>query len=311
MNESRQQTTSGYEEEELDLRVLFRTLWDRKWLISGITFASTVIAAIFALVLTDIYRAEALLAPNKNDSTSGLSALAAQYGGLASLAGINLGSESTDDIAIGLEILKSRQFISTFILSHDLLVPIMAADGWDEESDELKIDTDIYDVSDEVWVRDVRPPKKPTPSLQEAYERFSEDILMVSQNKRTSFVTISIDYFSPTIAKQWVDWLIEDINSTVMEKDVEKAEQAIAYLGDQVSATSLANLQEVFFSLIEEQTKTVMLAKVSDEYLLETLDPAIVPEEKAKPSRVLIVIMGFLLGGLSGISVSLLRPSRP
>jgi capsular polysaccharide biosynthesis protein len=309
MNESQQKSRSSYEE-ELDLRVFFRTLWIGKWLICGITVATTVIAVIIALMLPNIYRAQALLAPNENATASGLSAMAAQYGGLASLAGINLDNGSTDNIAIGLEILKSRKFISTFIETHELLVPIMAADGWVEETDELRIDADIYDVPGEIWVRDVRRPKKPTPSLQEAYEKFSEDILSISQNKRTSFVTISIDYFSPTIAKQWVDWLIEDINSTVMRKDVDEAEQAIAYLEGQISATSLASLQEVFFSLIEEQTKTVMLANISDEYLLETLDPAIVPEEKAKPSRALIVIMGFLLGGLSGISISLLRPSR-
>ena len=284
-------------DDEIDLRELFRVLWAGKWLIGGITFAVTVIAAIVALMLPNVYRAEALLASNQRDGAGGLSALAAQYGGLASLAGINLGSGSSDKIALGLEILKSRKFISNFIQRHDILVPLMAATGWDLETGELKIDSDIYDVSAKKWVRDVRPPRKIIPSLQEAYKVFGEGIFSVVQDKKTGFVTIAVEHYSPVIAKQWVDWLVEDINSTVMQQDVDEAEQAIDYLNKQIAATSLADLQDVFFRLIEEQTKTVMLAEVSNEYLLKTLDPAVAPEKKAKPMRTLIVLVSAIFSG--------------
>jgi len=65
----------------------------------------------------------------------------------------------------------------------------------------------------------------------------------------------------------------------------------------------------VFFRLIEEQTKTVMLAKVSSEYLLKTLDPSIAPEKKAKPKRALIAVLGTLLGGFLGVVIVLVRSS--
>ncbi|MCH8136868.1 MAG: LPS O-antigen length regulator [Proteobacteria bacterium] len=294
-------------DDEIDLRELFRVLWAGKWLIGGITFAVTVIAVIVALMLPNVYRAEALLAPNQEDGAGGLSALAAQYGGLASLAGINLGSGSSDKIALGLEILKSRKFISNFIQRHDILVPLMAATGWDLETGELKIDSDIYDVSAKKWVRDVKPPRKTIPSLQEAYKVFSEGILSVDQDKKTGFVTIAVEHYSPAIAKQWVDWLVQDINTTVMRREVDEAEQAIEYLNKQIASTSLADLRNVFFRLIEEQIKTVMLAKVSSEYMFRTIDPAVVPEIKAKPKRALIAILGLFLGGMVGVIVVLLK----
>jgi len=263
---------------------------------------------IVALLLPNIYRAEALLAPNQVEGAGGLSALAAQYSGLASLAGLNLGSGSSDNTALGLEILKSRKFVSEFIERHELLVPLMAADGWDAESGELKIDSAIYDVSANKWVREVRLPRKTIPSLQEAYEEFSEEVLSIVQDRQTGFVTVSVEHYSPVFAKQWVDWLVEDINSTIMQQDVEEAEQAIEYLKEQIQATSLAGMQSVFFRLIEEQTKTVMLAKVSDEYLLKTLDPAVAPEEKAKPRRALIVILSTILGGIIAIILAMVFP---
>ena len=295
-------------DDEIDLRELFGVLWAGKWLIGGITTAAAIIAVVIAIMLPNIYRAEALLAPNQDQGAGGLAALASQYGGLASLAGINLGGGQSDKTGLGLEVLKSRKFVGDFIERHDLLVPLMAAEGWDPESGELKIDPDDYDIAAKKWVREVSPPRKTIPSIQEAYEEFL-DIFAVSQDKKSGFVTVSVEHYSPTVARQWVDWLVDDLNSEIMEQDVSEAEQAIEYLNKQITSTSLAELQTVFSRLIEEQTKTVMLAKVSSEYLLKTLDPAVAPEEKAKPKRALIAVLGTMLGGFLGIVIVLVRSS--
>ena len=300
MDESPQTQQPVAYDDEIDLRELFRVLWAGKWLIVGITFAAAVVSIIVALMLPNIYRAEALLAPNDQESAGGLSTLAAQYGGLASLAGIDLGGAATDKTALGLEILRSRRFISNFVMGHEILVPLMAAEGWDAASGELVIDPDDYDVSAKKWIRDVAPPRTAIPSMQEAYKQFT-NILSISQNKKTGFVTVGVEHYSPAVAKQWVDWLVDDLNVSVMRQDVAEAEQAIEYLNTQIQKTSLAELQNVFFRLIESQTKTVMLANVSDEYLLKTIDPAVAPERKIKPWRSVIVIIGTMLGGIFAI----------
>lgn len=281
-------------DDELDLHELFRTLWAGKWLIGGITFAAASIAVIVALILPNIYRAEALLAPNNQEGAGGLSALA-QYGGLANLAGIDIGSSSVDKTALGLEILRSRKFIAKFIERRDIMVPLMAVKGWNSETGELEIESSTYDEAAEEWIRKVGPPKKSTPSMQEAYEVFN-DLLSVSQDQNSGFVVVAVEHYSPTIAKQWVDWLVDDINSTIMRYDVTEAEQSIEYLNSQIAKTSLADLQNVFFNLIEEQTKIIMLANVSTEYLFRTIDPAVAPERRTKPKRSLIVILSTFLG---------------
>ena len=310
MSESKQENSPAPYDDEIDLRELFRVLWAGKWLIGGITFAAAMIAVAVALMLPNIYRAEALLAPNDQQGTGGLSALAAQYGGLASLAGINLGSGSADKTALGLEILRSRKFVSEFIERHDILVPLMAAEDWDAESGELKIDPRVYDLATDRWMRDVKPwwppPRKTTPSLQEAHKVFM-GILSVSQDNKSGFVSIAVEHYSPTVAKQWVDWLVGDINSSIMQQDVAEAEQGIAYLNEQIESTSLADLRNVFFKLIEEQTKIVMLAKVSPEYMLRTIDPAVIPELKVRPNRALICVLGTLLGGMLSVLGVLIR----
>lgn len=310
MSETEQTASRPRYDSEVSIRDVLRPLWLRKWLIGGTTVVAALVSVIVALLLPDVYRAQALLVPNNQERATGLSALAAQYGGLANLAGIDMGADSTNKATLGLEVLRSRKFIAEFIERHDIMVPLMAAKEWDAETGELRIDPRIYDMTAQEWVRDAKPPRTASPSQQEAYETFSKS-LSVTQDAQSGFVAIAVDHLSPQVAKQWVDWLVLDINTATMRHDVAQAEQAIAYLNEQIASTSLADLKSVFFSLIEEQTKTVMLANISDEYLFRTIDPAVVPERRAKPKRKVIVVLSTFLGFMGAAIFALASHGGP
>ena len=295
-----------YPDDEIDLKELFMVLWGGKWLISAVTGLAAAISVVVALSLPNIYTASALLAPAESGG-GGLSGLMKQYGGLASLAGVSLpGGEEGSRAQLGMQLMKSRAFIGDFVERRDILPELMAVESWDAGSGDIVFDSDDYEADTATWVRDVDLPKKPKPSLLEAHEEFM-DILGVSEEKQTGYVTVSIDHQSPVVAAQWVKWLIEDVNAAVKAQDVSEAEKSIEYLKQQVANTSLADLQAMFFELIQSQTETVMLAEVRPEYVFKTIDPAVVPEEKSKPSRALICVLGTLLGGMLGVVVVLIR----
>ena len=215
-----------------------------------------------------------------------------QHSGLAGLAGVSLpAGEEASRAQLGIALMTSRGFIGDFVNRRNILPELMAAESWDLSDDKVVFDSDIYEADSGEWVRDVDPPFKPTPSMLEAYEAF-EEILVVAQDKKTGFVSGSIDHKSPTLAAKWVNWLVEDVNDAVKAQDVSEAEKSIQYLREQVTNTSLADLQAVFFDLIQSQTERVMLAEVRQEYVFKTIDPAIPPERKSKPQRVLICIVG-------------------
>lgn len=285
------------QDDEIDLRELFAVLWAGRIKILAVTALAALLSVVVAISLPNIYRAEALLASSADDSSGGLSALAGQLGGLASLAGVSLGGGESNRTEIGLEVLQSRQFFAHFVAKRDVLVALMAADKWKPSSGQLLIDDDLYSRAEQKWVRDVAPPRTAKPSLQEAHKAFLESF-SVSQDKKSGLVTIAVEHLSPIVAQQWVSWLIDDINSTMREQDISEAERSITYLQEQVRQTNIADLQAVFFGLIQKQTERVMLAKVRDQYLFKTLDPAVVPELKAKPKRALICVLGTLLGGM-------------
>jgi uncharacterized protein involved in exopolysaccharide biosynthesis len=295
------------QDDEIDLAELWRAIWAGKFTIIIISMIFAIASVFFALSKPNIYKASAILAPASSEGgAGGLGALAGQFGGLASMAGINLGGGGGDKTALALEILKSRSFIEAFITKHDLLVPLVASKNWDMSSDTLLLDEELYDQVNKKWIREVKAPKKPEPSLWEAYQRFSS-LLEIKQDKITSMVVIDIEFYSPTLAQQWLTWLIQDINEFMRGQDQIEAQASIDYLTKQLVNIKVASMETVFYQLIEEQTKNMMLTMVKTEYIMKTVDPAQVPETKAKPKRFIIVLIGTILGGMLSLSIVLIR----
>jgi len=293
------------QDDEIDLAELWRAIWSGKWLIIAITTVFAAAAVAYALSLPNIYKSQALLAPAAQEQSG--AGLASQFGGLASLAGISLGGGGgIDKTGLAIEIMKSRLFISKFITKHDLLVPLMASKGWDQNSNQLIYNEQAYDVSEQKWLREVKAPFTPQPSAQQAYKAFSA-LINISQDKKSSMVTISVKHYSPVVAKQWLDWLIDAINQEMKTRDLTEAHKSINYLELQLGKTRLNELQNVLYQIIEEQTKTIMFAEVREQYAFKTIDPALVPELKDGPKRALICVLGVLLGGMLGVFIVLIR----
>ncbi|WP_440875558.1 Wzz/FepE/Etk N-terminal domain-containing protein [Thalassotalea sp. PLHSN55] len=294
-------------DDEIDLAELWRAIWAGKLTIIAITFIFAVASVIYAISQPNIYKASTVLAPASSDGgAGGLSALAGQFGGLASMAGINLGGGSTDKTGLALEVLKSRAFLEKFINKHKLLLPLMAVESWDIHNDKLIFDKDIYNEQTHEWVRDVTFPKTPKPSAWETFEALKE-ILSVATDKESGMISLSIEYYSPELAKQWLILLVKDLNKEMREKDKKEAQESINFLTNKLEQTQLADMQTVFYQLIEEQTKTMMLTEVSEEYVLKTIDPANAPDEEAKPKRGLICVLGTMLGGILAVLIVLIR----
>jgi uncharacterized protein involved in exopolysaccharide biosynthesis len=302
------QPMGSAQDDEIDLRELFAVLWQGKWLIIAITAVFAISAVIYAINQPNIYKSEALLAPADSEKGgSGLAALAGQFGGLASMAGINLGGNGgVDKTQMAIEVMKSRQFTSVFIQKHNILPDLMAAKKWNMYENSISYNDIIYDKVEGKWLRKVQAPFKPEPSMQEAYKKFSSAI-NINSDKETGMVTISVEHISPAIAQQWVTWLVEDINKVMKDRDVAEANRSAEFLNNQIAQTNVADIRSILYKLIEEQAKTIMFAEVREEYVFKTIDPALVPEVRSKPNRAVTCVLGTMLGGILGVMLILIR----
>ena len=274
------------EDDEINLLDYWRILMHYKWLIIFLTIISATGTIALAFSMTPIYRAEVTLAPAAEDK-SAASALAGQFGGLASLAGVSLGGaggKTEEAIAT----LNSRLFTDTFIKEKKLM-PILFADMWDENSKSWKLEND-----------------KDKPTARKAYKLFDEDIRSISEDKNTGMLALSIEWKDPEIATQWANELVERINTHQKAAAIKEAQQSIEYLKNELQETSVVEMRQAIFRLIEAQTKNIMLANVRDEFAFKIIDPAVVPEEKIKPKKKLMAILGTIVGFMLGVFLAFL-----
>lgn len=285
---SNQKSSPG---DDIEIIELLNAIWRGKWVVVISCVIAGIIGIAYSLSLPDEYTSEVLLAPAEETSGGGLGALAGQFGGLASLAGVELGGGKSNKVSVALELLKSKSFIGEFIEKRNLKPEIMASEGWNRTTNEVLFDDDIYDPASKTWVRDVSSPLKPEPSLLEVHKRFVEDDLRVNEDKETGFVKIAVTHHSPYLAKDIATNLVSDINDRMRSLDITEAEKSIGYLKDALEQTEVADMQQIFYQLIEKQQQTRMLANVRAQYVFKVIDPAIVPEKKSGPKRALICLL--------------------
>ena len=286
-------------DDEIDLRELFSVLWAGKKLILTITATFALVSVIYSLALPNQYQASTVMAPAQQES-GGLAGAIGQLGGLASLAGISIGESEGNEAQMAQEIMRSRSFVEAFIKNNSLEVEVFAADGWDSKTNQLSINDDLYDIDSNKWVRNPPSGKPVQPSGWELYEEFL-DRYTVTQDKKTGMITVSVEYYSPLYAKEWAEKLVDAINAHMQSRKLQQVNRNIQYLEAQIEKTAIADMREVFYTIIEEQMKSKMLAEASPEYVFETVSPAMVPEEKSQPKRALICVLGTLLGSMLSV----------
>ena len=285
MNNNDTSAAENCDDDEIDLFELWDTLVANKWLIALIAALCVAAATAVAFIMTPKYEAVvvASFADEGKGSGGGLSALASQYGGLAEMAGVTLGGGNKD---ASLAYLKSRGFIEGFIKENDLM-PILYAKQWDAEGKK--------------WVVD-DPEKEPT--FWKAYQLFSKNILDVQQDKKTSLITLTITWKDRDQAVAWANGLIRRANANLREKAIAESKLSIGYLEKELQKTSVVEVQQTIYKVMETQIKTMMMANTQEQFAFKVIDPAAMVDENAyvRPKRPMIIA----LGGIGGLFLGIL-----
>jgi uncharacterized protein involved in exopolysaccharide biosynthesis len=257
---------------------LWNAIYLGRWLLIGSVIISVSLAAYYANTAPKIYKAETLLQPTSEGSSSGLGG--SSLGGFAALAGINLGGgdKSTSSLAI----LESREFARSFIQKHNLLKDIFSEE---------------WDSSTESWVSGT-PPK-----LWDAVDVLRNDIRSINLDVTTGLIKLSIEWTDPKKAADWVRWMLEDINNSLREKAGRKANQNLEYLKSEFENIELSNMRNAIVSLMEREIEKKMTANVRKEFAFSTLDSVETPPIGAniKPRKAIILALGFVFGGFLGV----------
>jgi uncharacterized protein involved in exopolysaccharide biosynthesis len=280
-------------DDQIDIRAIINLVWLGRKLIALVVGAFATVSVIIALLLPNQYTSVAVLAP-AYDSAAGMSNGLSQISGLASFAGVKLGSSSITEAELAVEVMKSWGFIERFIEDHNLEVDIYAAKGWDRESNSLIIDSDLYDEANQKWLIETADGTR-GPTSWELYNKFSENI-SVTTDFEYGLVSLSFVNYSPFFAKELVDLYTAAINRHMQNRKMSMVNKSIKYLQEEIEKSSIAGMHQVFYTIIEDQIKTKMLAEATPDHTFVLVSPSMVPEKPSQPRRLLICVLGTFMG---------------
>ena len=258
------------DEDTIDLLELWSIVGKYKKALLSIVLLALLLSVGIATLTPPVYRAELIAAPVTEEKGGGLSTLAGQFGGLASLAGVNIPSGGGDLNRI-LATLRSRAFLVTFLK-----------------------DKAVFDVVAKKLAKD-------DVSVMDVYDYFVEKLIDVRKDNKTGLITLSVEWQDPVVAARWANDLILRLNEHQRKTAIHEAEQSIEYLNKQLQETGVVDMQQAIYRLIEAQTKSIMLANVKKEYALQVIDPAVAPKEPVYPRVGLIISLGAILGLMLGL----------
>lgn len=264
---------------------VLRLLWSRRLLLICCAVVFGIIAGFTAWFRTPEYEAKVLLAPVVNNSAEnqlgGIGTLASQFGGLASLAGIDIAGNAKK--AESVAVLQSELLTQEYIATNDLL-PILYAGKWDPVHNRWKV-TD----------------QKKIPTLWQANRYFKNRVRTVATDAKTGLVTLTITWKSPRLAATWANGLVKMANDYLREKAITEYERNIAYLTGQATKTDQVGVKEAIYSILQTEISKAMLARGNEQYAFTVVDPAFVPERPSSLGVLAWTAIGVICGFLVAI----------
>ena len=111
------------------------------------------------------------------------------------------------------------------------------------------------------------------------------------------YIVLSMKHQSPSLAKEWIEIFVEEINSFYRQKDKLESEKAVVYLNEQIASTTYSEIRAVTASILEKEIQKLTLIEANRDYVFESnINPPSVMEKKSEPYRSLMVILFAIFG---------------
>jgi uncharacterized protein involved in exopolysaccharide biosynthesis len=235
-------------EEEIDLFELFSRIWKRRKLILAITLSITAISGIISFFITPVYKATAKIIPLASQKQSFIP-IPSDMLGLMGLLGTEFGGSRSATIKA---ILQSRE-LAKRVIENTGIKKYLYGKFWDEKSGSLRKDI---------------PPHK-IPSDDELAEKFLKENLVVTEDKKTGVIDISILFpKEPTLSAIIANEYIKELSKILNEKAYTVAKKNRIFLEERVKQTELKLSQvEQDFKDFQQRYNVVAIDKQMEEGL--------------------------------------------
>tara|TARA_B100000579_G_C22836770_1_gene859261 strand:- start:2090 stop:2974 length:885 start_codon:yes stop_codon:yes gene_type:complete len=276
--------------ENIDLVMLIKSLFSKQGiLVVSIAFF---LSLLFSLTITKFYKSETLLF--LESSSDDISAGLRSFGGLASFAGVNISEDDESQKVIAK--IKSRDFLRKIKVLDTVPSHLLAFNYYDKEADQSHFFDLQYITELDAWEVTLDGDVK-IHNFERLYKSYL-DGLTVERDRATGFLKLTYEHQSPKFAKLFLEIIVVEINELFREEELKEADRAIAYLQNQYSSISKAEVKDSLNQILKTQLESRMLANINKDFLLKYIATPNLPEEKIRPNNLLISLLGAIFASL-------------
>lgn len=330
------------DEIRIDFRRFFQIIWKEKWRIIFITILITVVGIAYALLSREEFESHGRILPEIQGRGS---ANLSQFAGIASLAGVDLGSLGGS----GIDAVRPDLYPNV-ITSTPFYLKLFKTEVYTRENKKISFE--------EYYHSAIEDGKEPDKELLETYPVKEDGIIVVSRlsdlrvknlreritaeiDRKSGVITIQSKMPDPVVSANVTKFAMEYLMEYVKDYRTEKLRQDVDYLASQVSTSrgKYYSTQERKarysdqFQDMRLQSADVQRERIESEYRLSStfynellkkyeeakfklhqetpvfkvLEPPVVPIEKSEPKRKMIVLGFLFFGGIIGSIVVLFR----
>ncbi len=254
-------TSSKNEHGEVDAIQIILLIWKRKLWIFSATVLAAIAGVIYAMLSPPVYVSEATISLRETGKTSDASRIFSQLGGMGGMVASQLGIGNTSLNKIEI-ILKSYDLTETVVTKNNLM-PVLFPDS------------------------------AKAPTLRGAVEMLRRSLISVVLDPKVSVIRISVKYKDPEMAKRLADYYLIALNDRIRSNVIRDAEVNREFLEKQLTNTFDPILREKLQNMIGMEIEQSMM--VSSQ-AFEIMEKPMLPLQKAKPKKKIIVVLSILAG---------------
>lgn len=281
-----------YREDEIDLGKYFTILRKVWWKIALLSLAVGVVTLIVMFQMPNIYQANAVITPEKDERRQNPA-----LGALASF-GINVGGPSSVE---DLESLFKSNDLAVRVFKKYNPWPILLGDKYDPATGGIKASAkDSYFDGD----------KKRKPLGDWDAIRAAKGRLKISLNKKGGTVSISFESPSAEGSANIVKYFLDEGKSRLQEEALERATKNKKFIEEQIGKTVDALNRDRLYSLLGQEVEREMMARNREQFGFRVIDSPRVPDRKFRPQRAQGAMMAAILGFISLCGYFVFRGKR-
>lgn len=294
------------QDDEIDLKELFITLWQKKIIILFACSLALIAAVIHLHSAERTYLIKAVYRPvTENAGGPNLSG----FGGLASLAGISLPSSSDSDFLAFQTLLTSEEVADVLMNDKDTVRSLFGSE-WNDETQKFAPPPPSRSSNFKRLLKKALTGKVSSEYIPPNAQRLSvvlKKMMAISVDKSTGYLIISAETANTQLGIHIFQQSVLITDKLLKSRYIESAESTLNFYQKKITSARSREQREALAKLMAQEDQKLMLAARGKSFVVEPLLRATTSINPISPKASLILILSIVLGGFFGAAFILVR----